>query len=658
MDKHKQMGSIERFDHNFVLPEGLIGRFAIVKLWPELKTAEDECIARIKLAAEILGISCVEIHADGRLLDSPKTYVTQKDVDFVLHLHYDTPKYYDVFSFVALWNPLDFYHQWGYRRTSRNLLTHDDFISCSSDSADDHVARMIKRTATHMSPLFKLYHSTPDILREPSLGDRKLFYVGINWEAVNGGKSRHQAVLRQLDMTGQMRIYGPKIFLKTEVWKGYQSYVREIPFDGVSMIADIASAGISLVLSSAAHKSAELMSNRLFESVAAGALVICDENKFARRYFGDALLYIDTRESVDVICRDIQTHLDWVNANPDAALAKIKKSQDIFRAKFSLVRNVRDLYLGLQGRKQALLAKQGLKSGEPQLQVGLYLLFPEFSADVLQQHIASVAAQSYASFSATLVVDREALLKHKNVIESAIAKSGLKIEVRGVLFQEPGPTANSIVSPRNTGAIIQELLAASNEGAVVFVAPNETLFSNHLQLLAGSLMRDPQRQCVASAAIVKDGDAPVHGVQEYIEFGLLDPNSPIGFARFMFRTNAMPTELDLALPYLHHKPMAALIGDGGIHQEIPATVIIDVEQEFPKGDWSQEKENGVLSGFCLAPFKVYSGFVPELPPIGPRPKLVRNATPLVRFSAKWFRYQFAMLAEKGVMHRILHLKTK
>ena len=250
-------------NQDFVLPEGLIGRFAIVKLWPDVKAAEDECITRLKIASRALCIECIEVHANGALLSDPAVIVTRKDVDFVLHLHYDTPKLYDVFSFVALWNPTEFYHQWGYQRTSRNLLSHDDFISCSSAAADDHVARMIRDRATHLPALFHLYHSIADVVHAPSLGDQKLFYAGINWEALNGGRSRHQEVLKQLDKTGLIRIFGPTIFQNVKVWEGYDSYVREIPFDGFSMLDEISKAGIALVLSSPAHKNAELMSNRL-----------------------------------------------------------------------------------------------------------------------------------------------------------------------------------------------------------------------------------------------------------------------------------------------------------------------------------------------------------------------------------------------------------
>ena len=220
-------------EQDFVLPAGHTGRFAIVKLWPEIKTAEDECIARLKISAIALGLECFEIHADGRLLESPDKVIQKKDVDFVLHLHYDTPKLYDAFSFVALWNPIQFYHEWGYSRTSRNLLTHDDFVSCSSPAADDHVARLIRKVATHLPPFFNLYHSLAGIVHPPSLGDQKLFYAGINWDALRGGISRHQELLKRLDKTGNLRIFGPAILQGVKVWNGYDSYVREIPFYGI-----------------------------------------------------------------------------------------------------------------------------------------------------------------------------------------------------------------------------------------------------------------------------------------------------------------------------------------------------------------------------------------------------------------------------------------
>src|SRR5205823_1688343 len=111
----------------FKKPDGLIGRFAVVKPWPETQAAEDENIARLQITARSLGLECVVVDPEGIRLDPPHSRISDRDVDFVIHLHFETPKAYNAFSFVVLWNPLRFFKDWGYRRYSRHLLSHDDF---------------------------------------------------------------------------------------------------------------------------------------------------------------------------------------------------------------------------------------------------------------------------------------------------------------------------------------------------------------------------------------------------------------------------------------------------------------------------------------------------------------------------------------------------
>ncbi len=648
-------------NQKFVVPVGLLGRFAVVKLWPDIKTAEDECIARLKITAAALGLECVEIHADGRLLEAPDRFIAKKDVDFVLHLHYDTPKLYDVFSFVALWNPIQFYHEWGYSRTSRNLLTHDDFISCSSPAADDHIGRMVRRSATHLPPLFNLYHSIADIVHAPSLGDHKLFYAGINWEAISGGKSRHQEVLNRLDRTGLLRIYGPKLFQGVEVWRGYESYVRELPFDGVSMIDEIAQSGVALVLSSPAHKQSELMSSRLFESIAAGALVVCDENNFAKKYFGDSLLYIDTRCSIDRIYEDIRKHLAWAENNVDEALGMVAKAQDIFRQKFTLKKNLIDLYRGLTDRKRRLLKRQR-PEGTASISVCLNLLLPEYSNDILNTHIASVVAQEYDNFSPVLVLDTAAARENRSSIEAALANSPVPIDLMEVDFFSYGPT-REIKTRRSLGAVIADIIRRTSPAdALVFVAPNEKIFSNHLQVLAGSLARNPDKNCAATAAILKNGLQPIHGVHERIDFRQLDATAPIGYGRFMFRVSALAEDLHIALPYLDRKAMAVMMGGGIIAQEIPSTIVINVEREFPSGLWDEGQENELISSFCPEVFAIFSGHEIILPPLSLPGGL--SITPeagepgLVTRLLQWVVMQLRKLYREGLGARIIALIRK
>lgn len=648
---------------NFSLPDGAVGRFAVVKLWPAIKTAEDECIARLKIAAQALNLECIEIHADGTLLDVPDIKVSKDNVDFVLHLHYDTPKQYDAFSFVALWNPVKFYHEWGYERCSRNLTTHDDFISCSADAADAHVTRMVRATFTHLPAQFHIYHSTADVIHSPSLGDGKLFYAGINWEALNGGRSRHQEVLKRLDKTGLLRIYGPNIWQGVQVWAGYDSYVREVPFDGVSMIDEISKAGVALVLSSQAHKDSALMSNRLFESLAAGALVICDENPFAKIFFGDSLLYIDSRTSVEVIVADITRHLEWARAHPDQALAMISKAQGIFREKFTLIRNLGDLYSGLEERKRQLLARQS-PPAMPTVRVRLYLLMPNYSEEVLRAHIESVRVQEYGDFAPCLVVaaDGETRLTRRREIERAISDSHVTLELLEVDYFSDS-IHPEIKVRRPLGEIFQQLLGiTSGADAFMVVAPNEKLFSNHVAALAGALQRNPTVNCAATAAIMLRAGEQVRSVHECIDFGHVDRNGPPGYGRFIFRLASIPKDIDCALPYLDGRPLAVLVGGNVIDQQLQASITINLREEFPERTWNEVAENAVISAYSPAVFTVATGFGPPrsaAPAFAQAPAPSSEPVPHGRrrfLSSSWIWKQLLAVQKEGLRARLKILK--
>ena len=644
------------------LPGGLVGRFAVVKLWPGIKTAEDECIARLQIAASALGLECVEIHADGRFIANDNVRASRENVDFVLHLHYDTPKQYDAFSFVALWNPIRFYHEWGYTRTSRNLTTHDDFISCLSTAADDHVARMVRGSGTHLPARFRLFHSTADIARQPGVGDGKLFYAGINWEALGGGKSRHGEVLKLLDATGDLRIYGPTIFQGVQVWAGYQSYVREVPFDGVSMLDEIARAGVALVLSSQAHKESGLMSNRLFESVAAGALVICDENVFASRHFGDALLYIDSRDDATKMAQDIQAHLRWARANPHLALEKIARAQAVFRARFTLISNLRELYAGLPERLHQLQALRNPPTAG-NVRVRLYLLMPTYSPQVLQRHLQSAAVQTHEDLEVVLVADSAAIAAHRAEIDAAIGAIRVGVTLRPAEFSWSSPTG--VKARRKLGEVFLDLLSdPGGIDAFMLVAPNEQLLSDHVAALAGALQRDPALQCAATAAVARDSDAHVHAVHEIIGFDDLPQATQSGYGRFIFRVAGLPQDLQMALPHLDDRAMAPLVGQHSVAQLLAATIDIDL-RALPTPLLSERAvETAVIRDFSPAALQVRFGHgpqhlpVPPPPPEPPPPPLTLGRLVRGVFSIRWLRLQAKALRTYGVRERMKMVRRR
>ncbi|GAB7540212.1 hypothetical protein BGC_64370 [Burkholderia sp. 3C] len=317
---------------------------AVVDYWPTIENAETECILRIKSALQALGWACVSINRHGYLVDDALTHIDELQVEFVLALHFDSAKSWRAFTYYALWNPLDFYFQWNYREKSENILSNDAFLSCGSKVADDHARRLLKGAGREASaPFPTLFHAVHEPVVTPAVGRGKLFYVGINWEALSGRGGRHHELMKLLDQRGMLDIYGPEIFQNVRVWDGYASYQGEIPFDGKTLITRVAQSGIGLVLSSEAHIKSGLMSSRLFECLSAGVPIVCDQNRFASDNFGDLLFYIDTTQPATAVARRIEEHVTWIRENPAQAIERATKAQQIYLERFSLVENFRRL---------------------------------------------------------------------------------------------------------------------------------------------------------------------------------------------------------------------------------------------------------------------------------------------------------------------------
>ncbi|MFO1434310.1 MAG: glycosyltransferase [Candidatus Competibacteraceae bacterium] len=570
----------------FQISSELTGKFAIIKHWPGINAAEDENIARLKNTAHSLGLECIEVDPEARMVNQPYTKLTQKDVDFVINLHFETPKSYDIFSFVALWNPLQFYHDWGYSRFSRHLLTHDDFLSCSSTWADDHVKRMIAFNPTRDGPLLKLYHSLSHPILKPTLGEKKIFYAGINWEKLGKKKTRHQELLERLDKTGNLKIFGPKIFQGVNVWEGFKSYQYEIPFDGISMIHEINRAGIALVFSSDAHKQSELMSNRLFESLAAGAVIICDENPFAKRNFGNLLLYIDSTLSIDHVFQRVYDYLNWINKNPDQALKMAIQAQERFREFFSLDVCLKQIYQQLPKRKNQLNDLCGFIPSDQIIEC--CFLLPSINIDDGKQHIESAVSQNLPNVRYQIFIDQYVLSDLNNsdfqALQLLIENSDVQIKIEPIPFylrDEEG----KIKSCRRMGDIVLEIFKMFDSKCwVCIVGPSERLFSNHLRLLAGSLQQDSEALYSYSDMLIKHTHESkvFHDLLEGLDISSDSMVRLFGYGRFLFRLAKLPDSIDCVLPYLNFKPFVLLTLLGRMSPTKRATLINDIQHPFSK----------------------------------------------------------------------------
>ncbi|MDH4190626.1 MAG: glycosyltransferase, partial [Betaproteobacteria bacterium] len=305
-------------------------RFAVVSTWPTTENAEYEYIQRIRQAAQSIGAECLIIDEQGYILDIFDERIHENehrlsfdDIDFVIYLHYFSPKLIDCYSYFALWNPAEFFVMHGYTEHTQRLAMHDDFLHIESPAINRHVTRALRQYDRWIEPSLILHTTCSGPILAPAGGNLSFFYCGINWERINGRPSRYDRLLRKLQETGLLAIFGPKEVQGKDVWSDFHCYRGPIPFDGTSIIYAINSCGISLVLNSLQHQLCAAQSNRLFESLAAGAIIVthCDSELF--EVFGDTLFYLDSVDQ-DRMFDEIMEHFRWIETHPDEAREKAR----------------------------------------------------------------------------------------------------------------------------------------------------------------------------------------------------------------------------------------------------------------------------------------------------------------------------------------------
>lgn len=318
-------------------------KVGIIRMWPDQAVAEHENIERFRAAFALIGVEIIELDRYGYVLNKKDVVITDEDVDFVIHLHFETGKTYDVTSVAAMWNPVQFYVDWGFKRFWANQMSHDIFAQTGSHEVISMLKTSLGEIADYKLP--RLNHTLADPLYEPTKKlNYKAFYCGINWEKITGKKGRHDEILKLLDEKGLVDIYGPEELQGIKVWDGFKGYKGSLPFDGKEVIKKISYAGACLVLSSEAHMDSNIMSNRLFEAMAGGGVVIGDEHPFIRQTIGDNYIYIPSWLSAAERVKIIEHTFEEFALNPEKAIEMAAKAQAVLLDKFLLCDQLVGIY--------------------------------------------------------------------------------------------------------------------------------------------------------------------------------------------------------------------------------------------------------------------------------------------------------------------------
>src|SRR4051812_6506309 len=84
--------------------------FAVTHTWPDLRNAEYEVLERLALAAKNIGATMIAVDNDGRPLWANRRMALDRskplgpsEIDFMISLHFLSPRLIDVYSYYALW---------------------------------------------------------------------------------------------------------------------------------------------------------------------------------------------------------------------------------------------------------------------------------------------------------------------------------------------------------------------------------------------------------------------------------------------------------------------------------------------------------------------------------------------------------------------------
>jgi hypothetical protein len=357
-------------------------KIALHNAFFEQQVAESELARRMTVAAKRLGWRAREVAT------SAEIDVWQPD--FVLALHFFTPKLTRFPTYGCMWNPPPFLEQDPINL--RNILGYDGYLT-SCERTANWVRKLLvgleKRT------LFATMHPSCPARRwrAPILDAPRLVYLGTNWDG-----TRHRELFRSLEERPFVDIYGP-----TGCWAhAGAAYRGPLPFDGESVLDVLNRSGAGLCLHRPEHREAGIPSPRVFEIVSSGAIAICQDHPFVREKFGDSVLYLDAALDPGALVTQIGDYMNWIAAHRSEALEMSRRAHAIFEREFAL-----EVLLAEVGRRhQELLSARGLsKSERPRSRGHVQVVVRAGGRPpaMLARALESIAEQTYPDVSALVV---------------------------------------------------------------------------------------------------------------------------------------------------------------------------------------------------------------------------------------------------------------
>jgi hypothetical protein len=491
-------------------------RIAFLNPWSDM--AENQGYMSHAIAARRIGLELLDCRNERELEDSR--------AEFVVSIASSVPKVCDYPTYLTVHEPTSRFLRNETYLT--NLMTYDGYLTIS-----DTLQRFIRDVSFGIGrpdePGFYFDTSQrmdaraclPDIVKQ---GNLQVVYFGTNWDC------RSPQLFELLDATGTARIHGPR-----SSWpQGMASYAGPLPFDGTSPQLTYAAFGLGLVLLSTDHMREDVISNRIFEISSVGAVSICPDIPWIRKWFGDAVFYFDQRRGIRDIVARVTEILAYCRQRPELAGAMGERARSIFERSFTAETMLANA-VEYHDRKTRERQRRRSALGRPPL-IAVILRCGGRDVAYVRRAADSVRRQSFGRFALIFV-------KHRDIdLADTIRDIGSGVE-RVVELDVPGSNRSAALF-----AGVAEALALQPD-YLALLDDDDFWLSNHVESLflaarqAGGEFDVAFSGSIMASATAREIEKAVFWKRNVQTFGYRDGLPQFSPNCFIARTPVLPADL-------------------------------------------------------------------------------------------------------------------
>ncbi|HLK19589.1 MAG TPA: glycosyltransferase family A protein [Bryobacteraceae bacterium] len=500
-------------------------RIAFLNPWNE--AAETQAFWSLRVSAARIGHELI--------LCANSSDIDACSPDFVLVTAPIQAKLNDFPHYGIIHAPLDNYFT--NRSYFNNLLSYDGYLALA-----DTLHRMLRDVTfgtgrpRPVGFYFNTFHRSGIATDLKSLIERRaltITYFGTNWD------KRHSFIFTRLSEADGVQFCGP-----AKAWEqiNQRAYGGMLPWDGASVQERYAANGIGLCMLSENHLHSDVISSRIFEVTAVGAIAFCCDTPWIRKHFGDSVYYFNQNLAGEALVAAILKLREAVYSDPPTAIQKAAHARSIFESKFAseiLLGNVVRYHEELSASRSAML-----KAAERYVpRISVILRCGSRSIGYVQRAVASIAKQVYGRFEVILV-------RHHDLDLGPVLDScNPRIDSFHVVDCPGGNRSATLWAGLN--AVTGEYFSILDD--------DDWWFSDHFEKLFHPLPQQPLRKFLSysGSIVVRPEPVPVgHGGndhRELLKFGIQSLES-WATAVSAFSSNSFVASCDLLTPRLKISP--------------------------------------------------------------------------------------------------------